>query len=203
MCSAIKKVVRRLIFKEKADSDTYIKYLLKKGCTIGKGTYFYSPKDTFVDPTRPFLITIGENVKITKGVTLLTHGFDWCVLKQVYGDVLGSSGKVNIGNNVFIGMNTTVLKGVNIGDNVIIGANSLVNKDIPNNCVAAGNPIKVICSLEDYYKKRKSMQLAEAEELVKAYREKWGGGILQKKNCMNFSGSFLMLMINCAISIKT
>ena len=89
--------------------------------------------------TRPWLIDIGKNVKITEGVTILTHGFDWSVLKGVYGDILGSSGGVKIGDNVFIGMQTTILKGVHIGNNVIIGANSLVNKDIPDNCVAAGN----------------------------------------------------------------
>lgn len=50
-------------------------------------------------------------------------------------------------------MHTTILKGTNIGDNVIIGANSLVNKDIPSNCVAAGNPIKIIMPLDTYYMK--------------------------------------------------
>ena len=53
-------------------------------------------------------------------------------------------GGICIGNNVFIGMKTTILKGVHIGDNVIIGANSLVNKDVPNNCVVAGNPARVM-----------------------------------------------------------
>jgi acetyltransferase-like isoleucine patch superfamily enzyme len=41
-------------------------------------------------------------------------------------------------------VNVTVLKGVTIGQNTIIGANSLVVKSIPSNCVAAGNPCKVI-----------------------------------------------------------
>lgn len=49
-------------------------------------------------------------------------------------------GGVSIGDNVFIGMQSTILKGVHIGNNVIIGANSLVNKDVPDNCVVAGNP---------------------------------------------------------------
>lgn len=57
---------------------------------------------------------------------------------------LTSKGPVKIGNNVWIGRNVTILSGVTIGDNAIIGANSLVNKDIPENCVAAGNPAKPI-----------------------------------------------------------
>ena len=87
---------------------------------------------------------------------------------------LDRGGGVAIGNNVFIGMKATILKGVHIGDNVIIGANSLVNKDIPDNCVAAGNPCKVIVGLEEYHKKRKAAQVSEAKELVQLYRERYG-----------------------------
>lgn len=115
----------------------------------------FDPQTTIIDETRPWMIEIGNDVQITSGVTLLTHGYDWSVLKGVYGEVLGSSGVLKIGNNVFIGMHSTILKGVTIGNNVIIGANSLVNKDIPDNCVAAGNPCRVIMSLEEYYKKGK------------------------------------------------
>lgn len=49
-----------------------------------------------------------------------------------------------IENKVWLGMNVTVLKGVTIGEHSIIGANSIVTKDIPDNCIAAGNPCKVI-----------------------------------------------------------
>ena len=54
---------------------------------------------------------------------------------------------INIGNNVWIGGNVTVLSGVNIGDNVVIGAGSTVVGDIPSNSVAVGNPCKVIRTL--------------------------------------------------------
>lgn len=53
-----------------------------------------------------------------------------------------------IEDGVWLGMNVTVLKGVTIGEHSIIGANSLVTKDIPANCIAAGNPCKVIKPLE-------------------------------------------------------
>ena len=49
-----------------------------------------------------------------------------------------------IGNNVFIGMKSTILKGVHIGNNVIVGAGSVVVKDVPDNCIVAGNPAKII-----------------------------------------------------------
>ncbi|EGT4138806.1 acyltransferase [Clostridium perfringens] len=171
---SIKSIIRKIILGNKCDSDSYIKYLRKIGMTIGEGTNIFAPNHSFIDDTRPFLIEIGKNVQITYGVTILTHGYDWSVIKGVYGDVLGSAGKVIIGNNVFIGVNSTILKGVRVGDNVIIGAGSIVNKDIPSNSVAVGNPAKVIMSLDEYYEKRKNIQLLEAEELVKSYRNKFG-----------------------------
>lgn len=174
MISVIRNSIKRIIYGEKASSETYVSYLRKVGAKVGERTNFYAPMKNTIDLTRPWLIDIGNDVQITEGVTILTHGYDWSVLKGVYGEVLGSSGGVSIGNNVFIGMHSTILKGVHIGNNVIIGANSLVNKDIPDNCVAAGNPCKVIMSLEEYHKKRKEAQVEEASELVRLYRERYG-----------------------------
>lgn len=54
---------------------------------------------------------------------------------------------VRIGNNVFLGSGVIVLKGVTVGDNAVIGAGSVVVKDVPENCIAAGNPARVIRSL--------------------------------------------------------
>lgn len=170
----IKKFVRRLLGREVMDSDTYIDHLRKKGMRIGKRTVIFNTRNVVIDSTRPWMIEIGDDVKITNGVIILTHGFDWSVIKGAYGEVLGSCGKVTIGNNVFIGMNAIILKGVTIGNNVIIGAGSLVNKDIPDNCVAAGNPARVIMSLDDYYEKRKKMQEQEAKEMVREYRMVYG-----------------------------
>ncbi len=56
--------------------------------------------------------------------------------------------EVKIGNNVWVGMDVTIMPGVEIGDNSIIGAGSIVTKDIPANVVAAGNPCKVIKELK-------------------------------------------------------
>lgn len=88
----IKNLCRKLIIGSKADSKTYIEYLRSLGMKIGEETTIYVPMKTQIDTTRPWLITIGNNVKITEGVTILTHGFDWSVLKGVYGDILGSGG---------------------------------------------------------------------------------------------------------------
>ena len=66
-------------------------------------------------------------------------------------------GKVTIGNNVFIGANTTILPNTKIGDNVIIGANSLICNDIPENSVVVGNPGKIMKTYEEYINKYKKM----------------------------------------------
>ncbi len=49
-----------------------------------------------------------------------------------------------IGDNVSLGANVTVIGNVHIGNNVIVGAGSVVIKDVPDNCVVAGNPAKII-----------------------------------------------------------
>lgn len=176
----LKNLVKKIVYREKYNSESYVKYLKSLGVKIGDRTKIFSPNHVCIDCTRPYLLQIGDDVQITQDVTILTHGYDWSVLKGVFGEILGSAGKVTIGNNVFIGMKSTILKGVTIGNNVIIGANSLVNHDVPDNCVVAGNPAKVIMSLDEYYKKRKSKQLEEATELVRCYRDTYkiepGGG---------------------------
>lgn len=167
----VKKIIRKIVLGYRSDSDSYISHMRRKGAHIGERVFVFSPMHVGIDMTRPWLIDIGDDVQITRGVTILTHGYDWSVIKGVYGEVLGSSGKVTIGNNVYIGMNTLILKGVKIGNNVIIGAGSIVTHDIPDNCVAVGNPAKVLCSLEEYREKRIAAQVSEAKELVREYRE--------------------------------
>lgn len=170
----MKRLIKKLIYKEKASSQDYVNYLRKKGVIVGEGTVIFDPVSTLIDATRPFLVTIGKNVQITRGVTILTHGYDWSVLKGKYGNVLGSAGEVQIGDNVFIGMYTTILKGVKVGNDVIIGANSLVNKNLESGYVYAGNPAKKICSIEEYYAKRLNEQENEAKLIYKKYVERFG-----------------------------
>lgn len=151
------------------NTESYIQYLRSQGMRIGDGLTVNSPKNVFLDLTRPWLIEIGNDVQIADGVKIVTHGYDWSVLKGKYGRVLGSAGKVTIGSNVFIGTDTVIMKGAQIGDNVIIGAGSVVHSGIPSDSVAAGNPARVLMTLEDYRKKRMNAQKKEARELVQEY----------------------------------
>lgn len=116
------------------------------------------------------MLKIGKNVRITKGCVILTHDYSWSVIAGVYGEILGGVGKVEIGNNVFLGMNSIVLKNTSIGDNVIIGAGSVVKGRIESDSVYAGNPAKRIMSLNEFYEKRKVKQLEEYEEIKRQYK---------------------------------
>lgn len=146
------------------------KYLRRKGCIIGNDIFWCDIKSLDIDLTRPQLIQIGDKCKINNDVTLMTHDGASNVFRNLYHDFLPSSGAIIIGSNVYIGRKTTILKNVTIGDNVIIGYGSLVTKNIPSNSVAAGVPAKVICSLDDYYERRKIASKKEALAYAKRFQ---------------------------------
>lgn len=93
-------------------------------------------------------ISIGNNVKIGGGVCIYDtdfHSLDPHVRVRQEEDFEQKKKKpVVIGDNVFIGAHTTILKGVTIGNNSVIGASSVVTKSIPANEIWAGNPAKLI-----------------------------------------------------------
>jgi len=100
-------------------------------------------------PSESFLIEIGNNVTITKNVTFHTHDGGVGVLRNELKGI-NVFGKIKIGNNVFIGSGATILPNVEIGNNVVVGACSVVTKNVPDNVVVAGNPARVMCTLEEY-----------------------------------------------------
>lgn len=189
-------------------TSAYLAHLRKTGMRIGEGTeVFARPTNILIDTTRPWLIEIGRNVQLTAGVKILTHGYDWAVLKAKYGDIYGSAGKVTIGDDCFIGMNALILKGTTIGDRVIVGAGSVVaGGTFPSDCVIAGNPARVICTLEAYRAKRAAAQLAEAKELVTEYQAVYGRApdksvLSEFFGCLKNAGRCKCLPLNrkCAI----
>lgn len=124
----------------------------------------------FLDPS---LVEIGSDVRVNTGFTLMTHDASNMILRKLFNDFVCSSGKVKIGNNVYFGRWCTVLKGVEIGDNCIIGYGSIVTKSIPANSVAIGRPAKVICTIEEYYKKRKEKSVQEALDYAVSIQERF------------------------------
>jgi acetyltransferase-like isoleucine patch superfamily enzyme len=176
----IVKKLKKVLFgarplSDQARSDLFIARLRSAGVKVGSGCRFFSSATITVDLQRPELISIGDKVMVTKYCTILTHGFDWCVLRELYpGEIFGSAGHVIIGNNVFLGIGTIVLKGVTIGDNCVIGAGSVITRDIPSNSVAAGNPAAVIMTIQQLYEKYKKNEVSEALAYANAIRERRG-----------------------------
>lgn len=152
MISTMKRIVRLLKMKFASPSKR-ANLLRNEGLHLGSGCEVYSSV-TF--GSEPYLIEVGDNVRITKGVIFITHDGGMWVLRNSGmlkdADVFG---KIKIGNNVHIGINAVIMPGVTIGDNVVIGVGAVVTKDIPSNSIAAGVPARVIKSVSDYYEKHK------------------------------------------------
>lgn len=145
----------------------YEKWLREQGVVIGKNLRLFNHKSIRFDTTTPGLITIGDNVSITADVSILTHDFCSSVFREKYHDYLPGRSKVIIGNNVYIGQKAIILRGVTIGDNVIIAAGAIVTKDVPSDSVVAGVPARVVCTLDEYYQKRKAVAVNEAKQYAR------------------------------------
>ncbi len=130
-----------------------VRYWRERGATIGENCEIYSSASF---GSEPYLIHVGNYVRINNGVELVTHDGGIWVLRNLGvapdGDILKG---IRIGNNVHIGTNAIVMPGVTIGDNCIIGCGAIVTKDIPDNSIAVGVPARVIESVEEYYEKNK------------------------------------------------
>ncbi len=166
------KIKRLIAYSSKS---RYLKYLRNNGVVIGCDSEFLSPIHSEIDLGRAKYITIGNHSILCSGVSLIAHDYSWKVLEDVYEEELPSGGMpICIGNNVFIGANTTILGGVEIGDNVIVAAGSTVCKSLPANTVCGGNPARVIKTLEEYYLKRKADYLEDAKKNARYIYEHTG-----------------------------
>lgn len=137
----LKNVIQRIRIEilKKASDARKIKYLRSQGMKVGENCHI----NTMSFSTEPYLIEIGNHVAISAGTDLVTHdGAVWCFREEdKEADIFG---KIIIGNNVFIGINCTILPNTTIGNNCIVGAGSVVRGKFPDNTVIIGNPAKVI-----------------------------------------------------------
>ena len=78
----IKEFVKKILYGNRYSSETYIKYLKGLGVKIGERTVIFSPRETFIDEQYPWMVEIGNDVQITRGVIILTHSYDWSVVKK-------------------------------------------------------------------------------------------------------------------------
>lgn len=137
----------------------YNKWLIRNGMKInGKAKYIHHT--VLLDGTGYDKISIGNNVVISLGCTILVHDFSLEAGKLAIGIDKSQSEayfmkEVKIGDNCFIGANTTILGGTELGENCIVGAGSVLpGKKYPRNSIIAGNPAVVIGDTIEWTKKK-------------------------------------------------
>ena len=131
-----------------------IKWLRKQGVTIGHNCEIHQHVDF---GSEPYLITLGDHVRVTNGVRFFTQEGGVYVLRNKYNECkkMDEFGAISVGNNVHIGVNALIMPGVSIGNNCIVGAGAVVTHDVPDNSVVAGVPAKFICTIDEFYTKHK------------------------------------------------
>lgn len=149
------KILHELFNKMGSNVKIDMPFYCDYGCNISIGSnVIININCTFVDCNK---ITIGNNVLIASNVQIYTATHPVAVEERLRSNWQETSGKpffrtyalpVTIEDNVWIGGGSVILPGVTIGKNSVIGAGSVVVKDIPRNCVAVGNPCKVIRKLK-------------------------------------------------------
>ncbi len=134
--------------------EAYVDCLRKQGVRIGKGCDI-SKSANF--GSEPWLISVGNNVRITQKVQFITHdGGLWTLRKMgLIGSEYVKYGKIVIGDNCNISWNSIIMPNVHIGDNCIVAAGAVVTKDIPSGEIWGGVPAKRIESVEEYLNKVK------------------------------------------------
>lgn len=164
-----RKLLQLLIEEPKSNRKEFIEGggKIGEGCSIAPDVFFGS---------EPYLITIGNNVRVSRGVKFATHdGGVWVLRKNGILEEADVFGQIVIGDNTNIGWNVIILPGVTIGKNCVIGAGAVVTKDIPDNTVAAGVPARVLETIEEYHakvEKKCDLTKSMSNEEKKAYLEK-------------------------------
>ena len=133
-------LLHRILGEIKGDIVITAPFYCDYGTNISVGNNFYTNHNcTILDGAK---VTFGDNVFIAPNCVFTTAGHAIDAEHRASG--LEIALPIYIGDNVWIGANVTVLPGITIGDNTIICAGSVVDKDIPSNVIAVGNPCKVL-----------------------------------------------------------
>lgn len=146
---------RRLVRPDAFDWAEYLKH--QGGFRSFGDNCFVMPGSVFTDP---IYTSIGCNVWISEA-WISCHDGSAIMMGRAYGRKLDAVAPVSIGNDVFIGKGAIILPGVDIGSRVIVAAGSVVSKSVPENSVVAGNPARVIRTLDEH--------LAVIEARTKSY----------------------------------
>lgn len=142
-------MIRRIYesIKYRLNPKSELEILKDLGSIYGKNLHLIN---SHIDYSHAWLVEIGNDVTITHS-SILAHDAS---MKKLLGK--SKVGKVVIGDRVFIGWGSIILPNVTIGNDVIVGAGTVICKDIPSDCVVAGNPAKVIGRTSEYLEKHRN-----------------------------------------------
>ncbi|WP_332238424.1 sugar O-acetyltransferase [Sporolactobacillus sp. KGMB 08714] len=159
------RIIKKLFGKTGEKFFVEILFHCDYGFNVEIGENFFCNNNcTLLDANK---IIIGDNVLLAPNVGIYTAGH--CIDPELRLNKQEYTAPVVIGNNVWIGANASVLPGVTIGDHAVIGAGSVVTRDIPDNCVAVGNPCRVIRQVSEHDKKYYFKDKEVPEHLVMDY----------------------------------
>lgn len=149
------KLAKYFMNDEKYATTLAIDNARMQGVKVGERCRFFSTEFS----TEQYLINIGNHVTIASGVYFITHDGGVWVIRDLYDEHKNCNivGKINIGDNVFIGINAIIMPGVTIGKNSIVAAGSVVTKSFPDNSIIAGVPARKIKSLDEYINKNEKI----------------------------------------------
>ena len=140
-----REVLKKLLGKTGENFILTAPFWCDYGYNIELGENFYANHNLVIlDAAK---VTFGDNVFIGPDCGFHTSGHPIDFERRNQG--LEYAYSITVGDNVWIGAGVHVMPGVTIGSNVVIGGGSVVVKDIPGNCVAVGNPCKVIRAITE------------------------------------------------------
>jgi len=158
MKKLLENIIRRMAWKNKRHLPAFVKFCRPNGIEYAKyikhHKFFYAMGEKCsIIPGTQFegdakYIRLGNNVRLASCV-LLAHDGVINMLCEAYEIKLDAVGKIDIGNNVFIGHGAKVMRGVTIGNNCVVAAGAIVVKDVQPNSVVGGVPATRICSTDD------------------------------------------------------
>jgi acetyltransferase-like isoleucine patch superfamily enzyme len=126
-----------------------VNYYRSKGARIGESVEFLGSSASTLG-SEPYLISIGDGTTISDSVLFITHDGGLRVFRSEHLDAYRYA-PIQVGANCFIGARAIIMPGVTIGDNSVIGAGSIVTRNVGDNVVVAGNPARVLKSINEYW----------------------------------------------------
>ncbi|AVQ87626.1 acyltransferase [Plesiomonas shigelloides] len=149
LINSIFRVIKKLVRKSK------LHLAIKQGLVVGSETLLIGTQEF---GSEPYLVRIGCQCLITDGVRFITHDGSIQVpliknganIKEVYSKK-STFGRIEIGDNVFIGVASIILPNTKISNDSIVAAGSVVKGSFEEGVVIGGNPAKVICNIDEYF----------------------------------------------------